>query len=173
MDAQVREANGRYAPYIDRRCHLCGGPIPLKIVVDGRKRNLQNRKYRLTCSPWHVHNTRRLEVPWGETVAKPKPSAEKRLEMFCRYQRRKRRERKKALIAMLGGQCASCGYNEDCPGAYDFHHRNPAEKSFQIAARGLLRRWDDLVAEIRKCALLYCRCHAEVHAGLHPEWKTD
>ncbi len=46
-----------------RLCPLCSHPIPWKILVDGRRRSLQNRKYCLECSPYGAHNTRPLKEP--------------------------------------------------------------------------------------------------------------
>ena len=38
------------------RCELCSQPFPNKLKVDGRLRNLQNRRYCLICSPFGAHN---------------------------------------------------------------------------------------------------------------------
>ena len=156
-----------------RPCELCSAPIPLKIEVDGKVRNLQRRHYCLTCSPFGAHNTRRLT---------DQPTAEERQQRlleqrrakgrrrYRRYQKQARRARKVLLMNLLGGCCQICGYNRDCPAAYDFHHRDPATKKFELR-RGLMRRWDEVIGETRKCVLLCKVCHAEVHAGLHKEWE--
>jgi hypothetical protein len=73
----------------------------------------------------------------------------------------------------MGGRCQICGYNQDCPAAFDFHHRDPEEKLFSIGAAGLLGRWEDLLRELAKCVLLCCRCHAEVHSGLHRQLEEQ
>jgi hypothetical protein len=151
-----------------RGCRLCSQPIPWKIVVEGKARSLQNRKYCLECSPYKAHNTRRLTLP-PDHDGKRRLSVEAQRAKFRRYQRKKRRLRKGQLVRLMGGRCQICGYDKDCPAAYSFHHRDPKEKSFEIGSRGLLRRWEELIAEIKKCILLCCRCHAEMHAGLHPD----
>jgi hypothetical protein len=149
-------------------CALCSRPFPAKLMVDGRWRNLQNRRYCLVCSPYHAHNTRPLTEPLTDE-SRQKRTAEVCRAKFRKYQRTKRRQRKQTLVRLLGGCCQICRYDRDCPAAYDFHHRDPASKSFEVSSRGLLRRWDELLAEVAKCVLLCCRCHTEVHAGLHPE----
>ena len=149
-------------------CELCSRPFPTKVVVGGKLRNLQNRRYCLTCSPYGAHNTRPLAEPLTEAT-RQRRAAEVRRAKFRKYQRKFRRHRKRLLIEMCDGCCQICGYNRDCPAAYHFHHRDPALKAFELGTRGLLRRWDELIAEVRKCVLLCCRCHAEVHAGLHQE----
>lgn len=68
---------------------------------------------------------------------------------------------KKKLIEYKGGKCERCGYQKDVPGAFVFHHRDPKEKSFQIAQyKGGLKM---LKKEVDKCDLLCANCHAEVH----------
>jgi 5-methylcytosine-specific restriction endonuclease McrA len=77
----------------------------------------------------------------------------------------RRRRVKLALVAEAGGACCLCGYDR-YPGALQFHHINPAEKSFAIADRGLARSIDRARAEARKCVLVCANCHAELEAGL-------
>jgi hypothetical protein len=36
------------------QCKLCGKEIPYKQEIDGKTRNLQNRKYCLSCSPFEI-----------------------------------------------------------------------------------------------------------------------
>jgi hypothetical protein len=72
-----------------------------------------------------------------------------------------RNRTKKKLIEYKGGKCQSCGYDKDCPSAYDFHHRDPTKKDFTISKKS----WsiERLKNEIDKCDLLCRNCHAEVH----------
>ncbi len=154
-----------------RRCRLCGKEIPAKYWLDGRRLNLQNRKYCLECSPYRAHNTRRLHDLPNE-VSRQRMTQAARREMFRRYQSKKRQQRKEALVQLLGGGCAICGYSLKCPAAFCFHHRNPEEKSFTFSRQGLLGRWEELLAEVAKCVLLCCRCHAEVRSGLHTDLEV-
>ena len=61
-------------------------------------------------------------------------------------------------------KCSRC--QENHPDCLDFHHRNPKEKSFQIAnsvKRVALKR---LQEEILKCDVLCCNCHRKEHSKL-------
>ena len=69
--------------------------------------------------------------------------------------------KKEKLVKMFGGKCSRCGYNRYI-GALDFHHINPANKSFSLSVRGLCYAWDTILTEARKCILLCKNCHMEV-----------
>lgn len=75
-----------------------------------------------------------------------------------------RRRAKLRLIAEAGGRCVICGYDE-FPGALQFHHLDPSEKSFGLAMRGLTRSIERLREEAAKCVLLCANCHAKVEWG--------
>lgn len=75
---------------------------------------------------------------------------------------RARRERKRKLVEEAGGQCEKCGYNK-CLGALQFHHLDPAQKGFGIAEKGVTRKLEAQLDEIKKCVLLCANCHAEAH----------
>ena len=76
-----------------------------------------------------------------------------------------RRELKIKAVNYKGGCCELCGYKK-CVQALDFHHKDPNEKDFGIAASGQTRSWTKLMLELDKCALVCRNCHAELHAGL-------
>jgi len=78
---------------------------------------------------------------------------------------RRRRKVKAILVAEAGGACTLCGYDRH-PAALQFHHRDPALKSFTLSAQGVTRSLDRARQEARKCVLLCANCHAEVEAGL-------
>ncbi len=77
---------------------------------------------------------------------------------------RRRRKVKATLVLEAGGACRLCGYDEDMR-ALEFHHLRPAEKRFEINARGCALGIETLRAEARKCVLLCSNCHAEVESG--------
>lgn len=86
-----------------------------------------------------------------------------------------RRKIKQTLVNDHGGRCQ----NPDCavPGGYDrhvaafdFHHRDPAAKSFGIGFAGLTRSLARARAEASKCILLCANCHREIEAGEHQSW---
>ena len=81
------------------------------------------------------------------------------------YQRQQARgrERKLRLIEALGGKCSVCSYRRNFA-ALEFHHLEPASKSFQLDMRSLaILDWESIVAEAAKCKLLCSNCHAEHH----------
>jgi len=74
-----------------------------------------------------------------------------------------RKRAKRKLIEYKGGRCEICGYNNDCPAAYDFHHRDPTKKEFGIGQKGVTYGIERLKREVDKCMLLCKNCHAEIH----------
>ena len=75
-----------------------------------------------------------------------------------------RNERKSKAIEILGGKCEICGYNK-CSRALSFHHKDIDQKEFGLANRWGIS-WNKIENELKKCSLLCCRCHEEVHAGI-------
>jgi len=73
----------------------------------------------------------------------------------------KRQARKLEAIAYKGGKCQRCGYSK-CVAALSFHHRNPADKEYQIATM-FAWSWKCILQELDKCDLLCANCHAELH----------
>ena len=136
------------------RACVCGQIIPFTCVIDGKRRNLKNRKFCLVCSPFGLHNTRDLSVP------RPDPAVR-----FRRYQEKERRERKAKLVELLGGECTLCGYRK-CIDALEFHHRDPARKAFPLSKEYLLQRWPVVLAEAEKCDLYCANCHRELEDAL-------
>jgi 5-methylcytosine-specific restriction endonuclease McrA len=78
---------------------------------------------------------------------------------------RRRRRVKQLLVREAGGACQACGYDR-CIGALEFHHLDPAEKSFTLSHRGVTRSLAKARAEAEKCVLLCSNCHVEVELGL-------
>ena len=69
------------------------------------------------------------------------------------------------LVRWAGGACAICGYDRYV-GALQFHHLDPAAKSFAINRDGATRSFAERRAEAGKCVLLCANCHAEVEGGV-------
>jgi hypothetical protein len=76
-----------------------------------------------------------------------------------------RRKVKRILVEEAGGACALCGYAE-CDAALQFHHVDPAQKSFALSREGVTRSLARAREEAAKCVLLCANCHARVEAGL-------
>lgn len=145
-----------------RACDKCGALFPLKMVIDGKARSFQRRRYCLTCSPFGAHNTACLAE--GETLQerRVRRSDERREEIRLLSPQRtskRRKAQKLRAVAFKGGACAVCGYNR-CVAALEFHHRDPEQKAFSIAPRHGYK-WEALQAELEKCDLLCANCHRE------------
>lgn len=135
-----------------KTCLNCQNPIPNWIVIEGKRRNLQKRKFCTVCSPFGVHNTRDIRRP------RSKRGSYEGVKRF-------RRKRKELAVAYLGGQCAICGYSR-CLTSLVFHHRDPALKAFTISNKSKAQSFKRIKPELDKCVLLCSNCHGEVHAGL-------
>lgn len=75
-------------------------------------------------------------------------------------------EVKLAAIQYLGGKCVDCGLERREGCVYDFHHRDPAQKEYNlgdlIKARSA-RQLDEIKPELDKCDLLCAVCHRLRH----------
>lgn len=103
------------------------------------KANGASRKYCYECSP---------SYPKGGSRAETIKSLRKAM--------------KREAVKRLGGKCCKCGYNQYI-GALQFHHLNPAEKEFNLAANGNTHSWKEFWTEVSKCILVCSNCHAEIH----------
>lgn len=83
---------------------------------------------------------------------------------------RRRKELRERAVAYLGGKCTICGYDK-CPSGFDFHHLSSIEKDFNISSK--MTSWEAIEKELKKCILVCCRCHREIHDGLHPGFLED
>lgn len=79
------------------------------------------------------------------------------------WEREKGWQLKTQFIAIKGGKCERCG-GLFHPSVYDFHHRDPSKKKFNLSIDRLANRATDLIMkELEKCSLLCSNCHREVH----------
>lgn len=80
------------------------------------------------------------------------------------YQKLRGLKRKIELIELKGGCCERCGYDKNIA-AFDFHHKDPTEKEYQLDMRKLSNtRMVKLIEEVQKCELLCANCHREHHS---------
>jgi len=72
-------------------------------------------------------------------------------------------KRKTELIRLMGGGCATCGYDRNLS-ALHFHHVDANLKKFKLDMRVLSnKKWNLILEEAKKCVLLCSNCHAEEH----------
>jgi hypothetical protein len=152
-------------------CLKCNGLIPPSVIIDDRLRKLQGRKYCLACSPWGGKNSRKLELVRQDGLKACQSCKEdfpisvfkKKIPRCPECQARRvwdrAREHKRWAVAYLGGKCEECDYDR-CLAALEFHHQDSGLKEKMISK---IRNRAKLIKELRKCRLLCCRCHAEVH----------
>lgn len=79
-----------------------------------------------------------------------------------------RQRRKANLIKVCGNKCCLCGYDK-IQSALEFHHINPEEKEYGIAASGICHDLETDFAEMKKCILVCANCHREIHNGLYSQ----
>ena len=77
-------------------------------------------------------------------------------------------KRKVRLIKLKGAKCILCSVKYDGSNAamFDFHHRNPKEKEFNLNMRHLNdKAIDKILKEVEKCDLICSNCHRLLHNG--------
>lgn len=80
------------------------------------------------------------------------------------YQKLRGLKRKIQLINLRGGKCKKCGYDKNLAG-FDFHHKEPNDKKFQLDMRHLSNQsMGVIMEEFEKCELLCANCHRETHS---------
>jgi len=152
-----------------KTCKKCNKKFPIWNIINGEKKNLQNRDFCLSCSPYKQHNTR--------DITKPK-SAYLKSELYnlfsdedkkkwnnktYSFQKIRRLERKLKLIHLFGAKCQNCGYCKNFA-ALNFHHKDPKQKEFPLSINMIgSKTWSSLLEESKKCELLCSNCHAEYH----------
>lgn len=159
------------------QCKKCEKTFPSTLKIEGKIRNLCNRKYCFECSPFKQHNTKKLKIDnvndkvcndCGKTIIK---TTEKKGKICWTCRNKKYRlNAMNNVRAIMGGKCLICGYNQ-CPKALDCHHVDPSSKNFDISGKFLQLSWDKIEVELRKCIMLCCRCHREVHCEFIPKEK--
>lgn len=153
-------------------CVTCGALFKNRVEIDGKIRNLGNRKRCLTCSPFGSHNTKRA-VPkdqienistcreCGKTYEYKRSSGGTKTRCPICTSRERVQKRKRKCVDYKGGKCEVCGYSK-CVAALDFHHVDPFTKKFPISGNHC-RSWEVVKEELNKCMLVCRNCHAEIH----------
>lgn len=173
-----------------KKCVKCDNEFPFTMIVEGKRRNLKNRKYCLECSPFGKHNTKQIHTQevYNDGLhhcAKCEVRQERdkfytktdgRPYSYCKVcwndlRVEKTRENKRQAVEYLGGCCERCGYSK-CIRALEFHHKDPTQKEFLISkytGAGI----EKIKPELDKCMLLCANCHREVHAELDEQKALD
>lgn len=67
------------------------------------------------------------------------------------------------LDSIRAGGCVVCG--ETDVDVLDFHHVDPAEKSFNVSASWRKKGLQTVLEEVAKCVVVCANCHRRLHAG--------
>jgi len=138
-------------------CKQCSNEFENRKEIDGKIRNLKNRKFCLICSPFNLHNTSKiLDLEERKRI--------RRRNRVIAVQKR-RRKIKEMAVKYLGGKCKICGYDK-CFTSMSFHHLDSETKEFGIAEKGHTKSWETIRKELDKCILICSNCHGEIHEGL-------
>ena len=153
-----------------RICRKCNQKIPSRIVIDGKERNLQNRKFCLNCSPFGSHNTKPDDPLRPSKNKASKKYADWNEETKNEHRARQYYYRQKRILKateILGKKCNRCGYNK-CIRALCFHHIKSENKKFELNSRTIMSHsWNEIEKEVKKCELLCSNCHAEHHFAIY------
>ena len=106
------------------------------------------------------------------TIRKEVRTYADRREYLIKAVTKRRRVLKLRAVELMGGGCQICGYSAH-PGVLDFHHVDPATKSFAISGGGFSRSWASIELELKKCILVCANCHREIELGLHTKEATE
>ena len=148
-----------------KKCLKCEEHIPKNIIIDGKKRNLQKRKYCLKCSPFDKHNTKKIHI------AKNDDDCDKKYD-YRKYWLKRKKRVIDGVYEIVGTSCWNCEYDIGQKGIsiLDFHHFDSSLKCFGLDAGNIVgTEWVKVWKEIQKCVLLCCRCHRESHINVLDE----
>ena len=153
-------------------CKNCGQEFKRWVVIDGKLRNLSNRKYCLICSPFGERNTsnhikpeRKMEICICDRCNKEYTYTRSRGDTKSNCAgcvvAIKRRKVKNRAIDYKGGKCIKCGYHK-CNRSLSFHHVDQSEKDFSVSDF-YFWSWGRIEKELDKCVLVCNNCHGEIH----------
>ena len=108
------------------------------------------------------HNGRKYEDPTQYKREWNYRNRHARMVYKMVYYRRKKVE----LILYKGGKCKSCllKYNGKNGALFQFHHRDPSQKIFQLGNQITNRKWTIIIKEVDKCDLLCANCHSLIES---------
>ena len=151
-----------------KSCVECGNKIPLSSIVDGKRRNLQNRTKCLNC------------LPFGSSqYATPAKSSKcKQLDYVKKFKDLhgidpiglRRISRRYYFTSLLVDGCQICGYNKTSKNLV-FHHTN--NKEARLSSREFQFSWERTKLELQKCCVVCHNCHGEIHSNLVDSVDVD
>ncbi len=155
------------------KCRRCDREFPNWVVVQGKRCNLQHRKFCLECSPHGKHNTRaildgddeRRCSLCGETDPAKFYGKRRYRCGSChnKYVIQKAKVKRQLIRRMLGNKCAACGFDKYLI-ALEIHHVDSTQKdpNFKHIHFWSIAR---IQKELKGCMLLCSNCHRAIHGG--------
>jgi hypothetical protein len=122
-----------------------------------------DRKSPQFCRECGVKNERNPmfgKTPWN----KNKKSDFNRKEYNRNYVNQLRWDKKKKLIHIMGNQCWKCGDKNLPICVWQWHHLDPNLK-VKALSQMLVKSWENLLDEAKKCVLVCSNCHKILHYG--------
>jgi len=149
----------------------CSNIFPREYITeDGKKHNLQKRKYCFQCSPFGEHNTKNFNNNnSGICCICGEQSQSAKKKCYKCYFNENKHKKIEQVYSLVGYDCWLCGYDKGKGGVpiLEFHHIDPIKKLFGLSTREFVgHKWEKVFNEIKKCVSLCCLCHREFHAGL-------
>lgn len=131
----------------NKTCSKCKGNKPLS---EFRKDKTRSDGYSYTCKS--CSSSRHKEL------------YHKKYHIKAKIRTKKRHEEIRQLLNeyVKDKSCVNCG--ESDPVVFEFHHKNPKEKEFEIGS-ALNRKRENVLKELAKCIILCANCHRRVHWG--------
>lgn len=132
-------------------CTRCGETKPTKEFWEGGKRPDRITDKCTACKKWVRENP-----------VHPRKTEEQRVA-FNAYMRGYLKERQQVIRDYKHERgCARCGEKDSR--CLQFHHRDPATKSFTIGKNGWQKPIEVVWAEAEKCDILCANCHMKEHS---------
>lgn len=162
------------------KCRKCGSIFSSSMLIDGKRRNLFNRRVCLDCLPFKSpYRIDRIVSP--DNGIPVVCSVCGRCYMYFKNRRAghtktkcnscmaniRRWSIKNKMLLYKGSKCSVCGYSK-CLSALEFHHTDSKEKNFGLSGFHCLV-WSRIKEELDKCVLLCSNCHRELHQKIRDE----
>lgn len=175
------------------QCQNCQSYFDAVAIIDGKRKELYARSYCLICAPYGHAGRKQLQkykLIDGVEYKQCSKCNEFKSVIDCFYCTKSNdgklypgshcktcltirgkesgRTIKLEAVQYKGGKCHDCKQSYPLS-VYDFHHREPEHKDFEIASfQGFVkeRYWPKLKIELDKCDLLCANCHRIRHASL-------
>ena len=141
----------------------------MSVCKNGHERNELNtgttragKHYCRVCNKLRMRKVTQTPEGKAKNVARARAWVDDHREQYRQYCRNRRDRTNAWLHNYKQRGCTQCP--ETAPECLDFHHNDPAKKSFNIGVRASAMSLEKVIAEVMKCTLLCANCHRKLHA---------